>query len=189
MHLVYKQPALRRHIPGRMVSWSTQLILACIAAGPGPVKPIIPDREGTVIHVGKVFQALALAYVIFLALLVKWLKPDALSLTSSIVTGAVLGLAYSLVQAWNKRQRSSLRNLVSLMKRDACNTMHVKDEKPLCHLSQLAVERCTVLCRQGDMSAGKLHLTCWRKCMHDEPTSDAPGCPVHVCFLMSSLKH
>ena len=95
----------------------TKLRLACIAAGPGPVKPIIPDREGTVIHVGKVFQALALAYVIFLALLVKWLKPDALSLTSSIVTGAVLGLAYSLVQAWNKRQRASLRNLVSLMKR------------------------------------------------------------------------
>lgn len=97
--------------------WSTELMmLACIAAGPGPVKPVIPDREGTVIHVGKVFQALALVYVIFLALFVKWLKPEALSLTSSIVMGAVLGLAYSLVQAWNKSQRASLRNLVSLLR-------------------------------------------------------------------------
>ena len=107
-----------------------KLRLACIAAGPGPVKPIIPDREGTVIHVGKVFQALALAYVIFLALLVKWLKPDALSLTSSIVTGAVLGLAYSLVQAWNKRQRASLRNLVSLMKRLAWKSCKSRTRHP-----------------------------------------------------------
>lgn len=83
------------------------------------MKPIIPDREGTVIHVGKVFQALALVYVIGLALFVKWLKPDAWSLTSSIIAGAVLGLVYSLVQAWNRSHRSSLRNLVSLTCRDA----------------------------------------------------------------------
>ena len=90
------------------------------------MKPIIPDREGTVIHVGKVFQALALIYVIFLALFVKWLKPDAWSLTSSIIMGAVLGLAYSLVQAWNKSQRASLRNLVSLTYGHARTIMHLK---------------------------------------------------------------
>ena len=119
MHLFYKQRACYKHIPGKVGIKVHAAHEARIAAGPGPVKPIFPDREGTVIHVGKVFQALALAYVIFLALFVKWLKPDALSLTSSIVTGAVLGLVYSLVQAWNKRQRASLRNLVSLRKRDA----------------------------------------------------------------------
>ena len=106
-------------IPAWEIWWSAQLTLASAAAGPGPVKPIIPDREGTVIHVGKVFQALALAYVIVLALFVKWLKPDAWSLTSSIIMGAVLGLAYSLVQAWNRSRRASLRNLVSLSHRDA----------------------------------------------------------------------
>lgn len=91
--------------------------LPALLAGPGPVQPIIPDRPGTVIHVGKIFQALLLAYVIFLALFVKWLKPSFWSLTSSILLGAVLGLAYSAVQAWNKSRRDSLRNLVRACKR------------------------------------------------------------------------
>lgn len=77
------------------------------------MQPIIPDRPGTVIHVAKIFQALLLVYVLFLALFVKWLKPTFSNLSSSILLGAVIGIVYSLVHAWNKRQRHSLRNLVS----------------------------------------------------------------------------
>ncbi len=77
------------------------------------MQPIIPDRPGTVIHVAKVFQALLLVYVLFLALFVKWLKPTFSNLSTSILLGAVIGVLYSLVHAYNRSQRKSLRNLVS----------------------------------------------------------------------------
>lgn len=86
---------------------------SCLA-GPGPVQPIIPDRPGTVIHVGKIFQALLLVYVVFLALFVKWLKPNVWNLWSSILLGLGIGLLYSLAHAWNKSQRASLKNLVRM---------------------------------------------------------------------------
>ncbi|CAL5218486.1 g172 [Coccomyxa viridis] len=89
--------------------------VAAAKKGPGPVQPIIPDRPGTVIHVAKIFQALLLVYVLFLALFVKWLKPTFSNLSSSILLGAVIGILYSLVHAWNKRQRASLRNLLRLV--------------------------------------------------------------------------
>ena len=78
------------------------------------MQPIIPDRPGTVIHVGNIFQALLLVYVVFLALFVKWLKPNFWSLWSSILLGVGIGLLYSLVHAWNKSQRASLKNLVRM---------------------------------------------------------------------------
>ena len=53
-----------------------------------------------------------LVYVIFLALFVKWLNPSFWGLSSSILLGAVLGLAYSFWHAWNKKQREDIRGLV-----------------------------------------------------------------------------
>jgi hypothetical protein len=115
-----------------------RLLVSC--PGPGPVQPVIPDRPGTVVHVAKIFQALMLVYVIFLALFVKWLKPSFWGLSSSILLGAVLGLAYSLWHAWNKKQREDIRGLVRApLYEAACNCVSracVQEHSLLCFLEQ-----------------------------------------------------
>lgn len=76
------------------------------------MEPIIPDREGTVIHAIKVVQALAIVYVAFLALFVKWLSPSFLSLFASILLGVGLGIGYSFLHHKNKVDKKHLSDLV-----------------------------------------------------------------------------
>ncbi len=85
---------------------------------PGPVKPVIPDRPGKVVHALKVLQAAFVVYVVFLAIFVKWLKPGFLSLFSSILLGVGLGIGYSFLQNYYKKRQAELSALVSLQPRD-----------------------------------------------------------------------
>lgn len=81
---------------------------------PGPVQPIIPDRDGKVIHAIKIVQALAIVYVVFLAFFLKWLSPSFTSLFASILLGAALGVAYSFLHHRNKAQKEYLSSLVRI---------------------------------------------------------------------------
>lgn len=80
---------------------------------PGPVKPVIPERPGTVVHALKVVQGACILYVVCLALFVKWLKPGALPLFGSILLGVALGIGYSFLHSLNRARQSELSKLVS----------------------------------------------------------------------------
>ncbi|BDA44378.1 Synaptotagmin-5 [Coccomyxa sp. Obi] len=82
---------------------------------PGPVKPVIPDRPGKVVHALKLVQAAFIVYVVFLAIFVKWLKPGFLSLFSSILLGVGLGIGYSFLQHYYKKRQAELNALLNLV--------------------------------------------------------------------------
>lgn len=85
---------------------------------PGPVKPVIPDRPGKVVHALKLLQGVFIVYVVFLAIFVKWLKPGFLSLFSSILLGMGLGIGYSFLHHFYRKRQADLSALVS---RQLCN--------------------------------------------------------------------
>ena len=79
---------------------------------PGPVKPVIPDRPGTVVHALKLVQALLVGYAVFLALFLKWLHPRPAPMALCILCGLALGLAYSFLHHANKARKERLAALV-----------------------------------------------------------------------------
>ncbi len=83
------------------------------AGVPGPVKPVIPDRPGKVVHVLKLLQAACVVYVVFLALFIKWLEPQPLTLFSSILLGIALGIGYSFLHQYYRTRQNQLSELVS----------------------------------------------------------------------------
>ena len=88
-------------------------MLAGCAGVPGPVKPVIPDRPGTVVHALKVLQAACIIYVVFLALFIKWLQPKPFALFASILLGFGLGVGYSFLHAYYRARQTQLSSLVS----------------------------------------------------------------------------
>ncbi|EIE26093.1 hypothetical protein COCSUDRAFT_46488 [Coccomyxa subellipsoidea C-169] len=82
---------------------------------PGPVKPVIPDRPGKVVHVLKLLQAACVVYVVFLALFIKWLKPQPLTLFSSILLGIALGIGYSFLHQYYRTRQNQLSELLNLV--------------------------------------------------------------------------
>ena len=85
---------------------------------PGPVKPVIPDRPGKVVHALKLLQGICIVYVVFLAIFVKWLKPGFLSLFSSILLGVALGIGYSFLHQFYRKRQADLNALVSWRPRE-----------------------------------------------------------------------
>lgn len=87
-------------------------VLGDAAEVPGAVRPVIPQRPGTVVHALKVLQALLVAYVAFLALFIKWLSPRPLPMLGTMLFGIVLGLGYSFLHHYNKARKERLAALV-----------------------------------------------------------------------------
>ena len=79
---------------------------------PGPVKPVIPDRPGTVIHAIRIVQGLLIGYAVFLALFLKWLSPRPGPMAACILVGLPLGLGYSFLHHYNKARKERLAALV-----------------------------------------------------------------------------
>ena len=79
---------------------------------PGPVTPIIPERPGHVVHALKLVQAALIAYVVFLALFVKWLHPRPGATAGAMLLGVALGLGYSFLHHANRARKERLAALV-----------------------------------------------------------------------------